>query len=100
MKTLSRALLLFALVSLAAVPLLRGQAPAPARGQAPAPTPARWLDWPQFRGPARDGISQETGLLQSWPGRGPSTVWAVAGLGGGYGSLAVRGDAIFVQGLR
>jgi hypothetical protein len=29
---------------------------------------ALWAgDWPQFRGPQRNGISQETGLLPEWP---------------------------------
>jgi len=28
-------------------------------------------DWPQFRGPQRDGISRETGVLKSWPKDGP-----------------------------
>lgn len=28
-------------------------------------------DWPQWRGPERDGISTETGLLQAWPFGGP-----------------------------
>src|SRR5688572_2282598 len=28
-------------------------------------------DWPQFRGPARDGVSKETGLLKQWPADGP-----------------------------
>ena len=28
-------------------------------------------DWPQFRGPNRDNISTETGLLRTWPLKGP-----------------------------
>jgi len=102
MKTMTRAMAFVALV-VAGTVFPSGQTPAPARGQTPAPAapaPARGLDWPQFRGPQRNGISQETGLLQTWPATGPAVVWRVAGLGGGYGSLAVRGDAIFVQGLR
>ena len=31
-----------------------------------AQTPAN-TDWPQWRGPARNGISRETGLAKSWP---------------------------------
>ena len=27
-------------------------------------------DWPQFRGPNRDGVSAEKGLLQKWPDGG------------------------------
>jgi outer membrane protein assembly factor BamB len=57
-------------------------------------------DWPQWRGPERTGVSPETGLLQQWPTSGPPLLWTAQGLGGGYGSLAVSGDRIFVQGLR
>ena len=65
----------------------------------PAQTPVS-TDWPQWRGPDRNGISNETGLLQAWPAKGPAVVWTMSGLGRGYGSLAIRGDRIFVQGLR
>jgi outer membrane protein assembly factor BamB len=61
--------------------------------------PAVLTDWPQWRGPNRDGVSTEKGLLQEWPATGPARVWAISGLGGGYGSLAVAGDRVFVQGL-
>jgi hypothetical protein len=63
--------------------------------QAPAST-----DWPQWRGPNRDGISAETGLLQSWPRGGPPVVWSISGLGAGYGAVAIKGTRAFVQGLR
>jgi hypothetical protein len=42
-------------------------------------------DWPQWRGPARDGRSQEKGLLQEWPAGGPRLLWKTTGLGGGMG---------------
>ena len=32
-------------------------------------------NWPQWRGPNRDGISKETGLLKQWPADGPPLVW-------------------------
>ena len=57
-------------------------------------------DWPQWRGPDRSAISRETGLLPQWPSGGPALVWSSANLGAGYGSIATRGDRIFVQGLR
>jgi outer membrane protein assembly factor BamB len=60
----------------------------------------RALDWPQWLGPDRSGISAETGLLQQWPAQGPPRVWTIAGLGSGYGSVAVKGDRIFVQGQK
>jgi outer membrane protein assembly factor BamB len=54
-------------------------------------------DWPQWRGPDRNGISRETGLLKQWPAGGPQLLWRVTNLGPGYGSLAVKGDRIYVQ---
>lgn len=57
-------------------------------------------DWPQWQGPNRNGLSSETGLLARWPSTGPPKVWSATGLGGGYGSIAVAGDHIFVQGSR
>ncbi len=57
-------------------------------------------DWPQWRGPNRDGISSETGLLPSWPAGGPRTVWRTNGLGEGYSSLAIVNGRIYTQGQR
>ena len=57
-------------------------------------------DWPQWRGPTRSGISAETGLLREWPASGPPRLWSAPNLGAGFGSIAVRGDRIFVQGMR
>ena len=36
-------------------------------------------EWPQFLGPARNGISSETGLLNEWPQEGPKVTWKVPG---------------------
>jgi outer membrane protein assembly factor BamB len=57
-------------------------------------------DWPQWRGPDRNGLSKETGLLSQWPRSGPTVAWSSAMLGAGYGSIAVRGDRVYVQGMR
>lgn len=54
--------------------------------------------WPQFRGPRRDGISDERGLLQSWPDGGPKELWRVEGLGRGYSSPIISNDRMFVTG--
>jgi hypothetical protein len=59
---------------------------------------ARAQDWPQWRGPNRDGISKETGLLKQWPATGPALVWKATGAGGGYSSLAISGGRIFTNG--
>src|SRR5215468_9438867 len=55
-------------------------------------------DWPQWRGPRRDGISTETGLLKQWPASGPPLVWKAKGLGAGYSSVAVVGEYIYTIG--
>ena len=57
-------------------------------------------DWTQWRGPSRTGVSTDTGLMTQWPPSGPPRVWAVSGLGAGYGSVSVAGDRIFVQGMQ
>ena len=57
-------------------------------------------DWPQFRGPNRDGFSKETGLLKKWPDGGPPKVWTVSGCGEGYSSVAVAGGLIFGAGSK
>jgi outer membrane protein assembly factor BamB len=55
-------------------------------------------DWPQWRGPQRNGISTETGLLKTWPAAGPALLWSINNIGQGYGSISVKGDRLFVQG--
>lgn len=57
-------------------------------------------DWPQWRGPDRNGVSKETGLLSQWPRSGPTVAWSAAMLGAGYGSLSVQGERVYVQGMR
>jgi outer membrane protein assembly factor BamB len=54
--------------------------------------------WPQWRGPLRNGISSETGLLKQWPEKGPAVIWSITNLGEGYGSPAIEGDRIYAQG--
>jgi outer membrane protein assembly factor BamB len=53
-------------------------------------------DWPQWRGPQRDGKSPETGLLANWPEGGPKLVWQANDLGNGYSTPVVVGDALYV----
>ncbi len=55
-------------------------------------------DWPQFRGPNRDGKSGETGLLKKWPEQGPKLLWSVDGLGEGYSSAAIADGLIYTTG--
>ena len=55
-------------------------------------------DWPQWRGSDRDGISKEKGLLEKWPGGGPSLAWKATGLGVGFSSVAVAKGTIYTLG--
>ena len=57
-------------------------------------------EWPQWRGPNRDGVSKETGLLKQWPEGGPPLVWKAQGAGIGYSSLAVANGRVYTMGLR
>jgi len=54
-------------------------------------------DWPQWRGPARDGVSQERGLLKQWPKEGPKLLWQVNDIGDGYSTPAVAGKRIYLM---
>ena len=54
--------------------------------------------WPQFRGPARDGVSLETGLLKTWPEEGPKLLWHVTDLGDSYSSPIITEQGIFITG--
>lgn len=55
-------------------------------------------DWPQWRGPYRDGYSAETGLLSVWPVEGPRLLWELDGLGKGWSSAIVVGQRIYITG--
>ena len=57
-------------------------------------------DWPSWRGPNRNDISQETGLLQVWPEGGPTQVWQYSNAGLGYSSFAVADGRLFTLGTR
>lgn len=57
-------------------------------------------NWPQWRGPERNGISKETGLLKAWPATGPRVLWSIRNLGEGYGSIAIQGDRLYTQGTK
>lgn len=54
--------------------------------------------WPQWRGPRRDGISDETGLVTAWPEGGPPVIWSATNLGRGYSAPVVQGNRLFVTG--
>ncbi len=56
-------------------------------------------DVAQWRGPNRDGIYNETGLLKKWPDAGPKLLWHIDGLGEGFTSAAVTGKGLFITGM-
>lgn len=64
-----------------------------------ADVPKDSKDWPQFRGPARDNISKETGLMKQWPKEGPPLAWTAKGIGDGHSSVSIGGGKIFTSGL-
>ncbi len=57
-------------------------------------------DWPQFRGPRRDGVSTEKGLLRSWPKGGPKLMWSFKNAGLGFSSLAIANGKLYTMGTR
>ena len=59
-------------------------------------TALRAEDWPQWRGPNRDGISQEKGLLKQWPASGPKLIWQIKDIGSGFSTPAIVGDRIYL----
>ncbi|MHC4156985.1 MAG: PQQ-binding-like beta-propeller repeat protein, partial [Planctomycetota bacterium] len=56
-------------------------------------------DWPQFRGPNRDGKSTETGLLKEWPKGGPKLLWSYEGLGAGFSTVIVVDGTVYTNGV-
>jgi outer membrane protein assembly factor BamB len=55
-------------------------------------------DWPQWRGPNRDGLSSETGLLKQWPEGGPKLLWTAKGIGTGFATVSVADGLIYTAG--
>src|SRR5262245_42702905 len=83
----------FALVGIAGVVALVAAGPEPRAS-------AVGGNWPQFRGPSRNGVSTETGLLQTWPPQGPPVVWTASGLGAGFSSVSIANGRILTMGDR
>jgi outer membrane protein assembly factor BamB len=55
-------------------------------------------DWPQWRGPNRDGVSNERGWLAQWPDGGPRVLWK-ASVGSGFSTVAVSGERLYTMGF-
>ena len=54
-------------------------------------------DWPHWRGPNYNGISQEKGWLDHWPEEGPPILWR-ANVGIGFSSFAVVKGLAYTMG--
>ena len=63
-----------------------------------APSLAISDDWPQWRGPDRNAVSSETGLLASWSDSVPALVWRASGAGDGYSSVVIEDGLVFTTG--
>jgi outer membrane protein assembly factor BamB len=57
-------------------------------------------DWPQWRGPQRDGISAESGLLGQWPAEGPKLLWREDEVGDGFSTPSVVGARLYLMSNR
>ncbi|MDQ3813610.1 MAG: PQQ-like beta-propeller repeat protein, partial [Armatimonadota bacterium] len=55
------------------------------------------VDWPQYRGPNRDGISPEKGSVGDWPDDGPRVLWKTS-IGTGFSSIAVSNGRAYTMG--
>ncbi len=56
-------------------------------------------DWPQFRGPGRNAVSPEVGLLRTWTTGGPPILWRAELLGLGFGHPAIANGRVYVMGM-
>lgn len=66
-------------------------------GMAWLPSPAEGLDWPQWRGPQRSGISAEKGWQSRWPASGPKRLWT-AQVGQGFSAVVVKDGRLYTMG--
>lgn len=62
----------------------------------PAQLPVAADDWPQFRGPRRDGVVDSARLRRDWDTRPPELIWRHP-VGQGWSSFAIVGGFAFTQ---
>jgi len=55
-------------------------------------------DWPQWRGPNRDGVSKEKGLNLDWTAKKPALLWTFRQAGAGYSAPVIVGTILYCQG--
>lgn len=63
-----------------------------------SPLSAADKDWPQWRGPNRDGRAADQRLLSQWPEEGPKLAWQFDNAGFGFSSVAIQDGKLFTQG--
>ena len=71
----------------------------PLRGTGPdesQPAISAESGWPHRRGQHYDAVSDETGLIDSWPAEGPPVLW-IREIGRGYSGCTVVGNRLFTQ---
>jgi outer membrane protein assembly factor BamB len=56
--------------------------------------------WPQWQGPDRNCLTDETGLLKSWPEGGPPRSWLFENAGAGYSGPAIVDGRLYIMGTR
>jgi outer membrane protein assembly factor BamB len=61
----------------------------------PAQRTSSRSDWTEWRGPARDGVSQEKGLPAKWSPKGENLAWKAPY--GGRSTPVVLGDRVYLQ---
>ena len=55
-------------------------------------------DWPQWRGPNREGIYKATGLNLDWSQKKPTLLWTFRQAGSGYSAPTIVGTTLYCQG--
>mgnify|MGYP001108580672 CR=1 FL=1 len=51
----------------------------------------------QWRGPDRDGIYPDKGLLKAWPEEGPELIMSIDDIGGGLSQAVVYKEVIMME---
>lgn len=55
-------------------------------------------DWPQWRGPNRDGVSKEANLHLNWEEKKPSLLWTFRAAGAGYAAPVIVESVLYSHG--
>jgi len=66
----------------------------------PCPLPAAEidpLDWPNWRGPEQNGVSRETGLVDSWDPEGENLLWKRTDIGSISTPIVMRGKVYLLS---